>query len=182
MVIDDMDRLAAWLTRQSPKRLGYLGKLRWAGMPERHLRPIAWALYRRQFGLEARALVAVVMAPETLDEARGSLGLRQLLTPAYAALASILLDAETPAGVRARARAGLAGRSYVPDGVDQDGWATEARNCLSELKARRLRWDARAAEQLAVRKIRGSNRRGAARGVSRQPPRRRDVDNGVRRI
>ena len=57
-----MDLLAAWLTRQSPKRLGYLGKLRWAGMPEERLAPIAKALYRRKYGLEARALVSLVMA------------------------------------------------------------------------------------------------------------------------
>ena len=30
---------ASALTRLSPKRLGYLGRLRWAGMPERRLGP-----------------------------------------------------------------------------------------------------------------------------------------------
>lgn len=139
-----MDRLAAWLTRQSPKRLGYLGKLRWAGMPEKHLTPISWALYRRQYGLEARALVSLIMAPpEALEEARRGLQLRQLLTPAYAALASVLLDLETPPGVRERARLDLASRSYIPAATDCDGWAGEARSCLSELIARRSRWDAR---------------------------------------
>ena len=155
----EMDRLAAWLTRQSPKRLGYMGKLRWAGMPEEHLGPIAWAIYRRQYGLEARALVALVMAPpEALVKARQGFQLRQLLTPAYAALASVLLDPETPAGVRQRARADLAARTYVPDGADRAAWAGEARNCLAELADRRERWDARATEQLGERRARGERR------------------------
>jgi hypothetical protein len=157
---EEMDRLAAWLTRQSPKRLGYLGRLRYAGMPEERLGPIAWALYRRQYGLEARALVALVMAPpEMLGEARGSLHLRQLLTPAYAALASVLLDAETPAGVRQRARADLAARTYMPSATDAAEWAAEAIACLGELRARRARWDARATEQALERKRRGQRRR-----------------------
>ncbi len=156
----EFDRLAAWLTRQSPKRLGYLNRLRWAGMPEKHLGPIAWALYRRQYGLEARALVSLVMVPpEVVQEARQGLQLRQLLTPAYAALASVLLDPETPSNVKERARADLAARTYVPDGADREGWASEARNCLVELAARRERWDARATEQLAERKTRSERRR-----------------------
>ena len=120
----EMGRLAAWLTRQSPKRLGYIGKLRWAGMPEKHLGPIAWAIYRRQHGLECRAVLALVMAPEVLHEACDGLELRQILTPPYAALVSMLLNAETPASVRDRARADLAaharnslcriGRSWRP--------------------------------------------------------------------
>lgn len=150
---ESMDRLAAWLTRQSPKRLGYMGRLRWAGMPEHHLEPISWAIYRRQFGLEARALIALVMAPGVLDEARESLAPRQLLTPPYVALASVILDRETPAAVRERARRELAGRPYVPKGADEE-WPTEARSCLNELRERRARWDARARNQRSTRQAR----------------------------
>ena len=71
MDIKDMDRLAAWLSRRSPKRLSYFGKLRWAGMPEKHLGPIAWALYRRQYRLEVLG-PALVMAPPELLEDPGS--------------------------------------------------------------------------------------------------------------
>jgi hypothetical protein len=123
-------------------------------MPEKHVGPIAWALHRRRYGLEARALVALIMAPESLDQARGSLELRQLLTAPYVALASMLLDPDTPIGVRERARADLAGRSYLPAGTDSEGWASEARTCLLELRARRERWDARAADQVRKRRIR----------------------------
>jgi len=148
-----------WLGRQSSKRLGYVGKLRWTGMSDDEIRPISWELHRQRNGLEARALVALVMAPEVLDEARGSLELRQLLTPNYAALASMLMDAETPASVRERARADLAGRSYLPDSADVEGWAAEARWCLAELKARRARWDERVAERHSRRRDRGRRRR-----------------------
>lgn len=161
----DFDRLAAWLTRQSPKRLGYLNRLRWAGMPEKHLGPIAWALYRRQYGLEARALVSLVMAPpEVLAEARGGLQLRQLLTPAYAALASLLLDPETPTRARQRARTDLAARTYLPSATDCEEWTAEARACLCELRARRSRWDVRATEQVKDRQLRGAERRRAGAG------------------
>jgi hypothetical protein len=153
------DAVGSWLGRQSPKRLGYLGKLRWGGVPEDEIQPISWELHRQRYGLEARALVALVMAPEVLDEARASLELRQLLTAPYVVAASMLLDAETPASVRERARADLAGRSYLPSGLDVEGWAAEARACLAELRARRARWDERAAEQVSHRRARGLRRR-----------------------
>jgi hypothetical protein len=128
-------------------------------MPEKHLGPISWALYRRRQGLEARALVALVMAPEVLDAGRASLELRQLLTPPYVALASLLLDPETPNRTRQRARDQLASRSYLPPAADAGEWAAEARACLAELRARRARWDLRAAQQVRVRRARANGRR-----------------------
>jgi hypothetical protein len=151
-----------WLGRQSSKRLGYLGKLRWAGAQEEELQPISWELHRRRHGLEARALVALVMAPEVLDEARGSLELRQLLTAPYVLAAALLLDAETPASARERARADLAARSYIPDGSDIEGWAAEARACIAELRARRARWDERVADRHVRRTAAARGRRGGS--------------------
>jgi hypothetical protein len=97
--------------------------------------------------------------PEVLPEARQGLQLRHLVTPAYAALASMVFDAETPASVLERARADLATRSYVPDGEDRAGWAGEARDCLAELAARRKRWDTMAEARVEKRQLRGSRRR-----------------------
>ena len=155
----DMDvRLAkriGWLLRQSPKRLNFIGKARWAGLPEDCVGELAWATYRRRTGLEARASIALAMAPEVIPEAHGSLCPGQILNPALAALTALLLDTETPAAVRERARADLAGRGYLPSASDTEGWAAEARACLAELKARRVRWDVRSAEQRSRRGNRG---------------------------
>ena len=89
-----------WLARQSKKRLEYVGELRWAELPEGELLPVAWELYRSRYGLEALALVALVMAPQRLQGTRGSFDPRQLLTPPFAGLAVTLLAPGTPPSVR----------------------------------------------------------------------------------
>lgn len=112
---------------------------------------LSWELYRQRAGLEARAVVALaMMSPSALDKARAELTLRDLLSPAYVALAAALLDPETPPAVSQRIRAQLAGRSYLPTDSGSITWDAEGRWCVAELAARRARWDARvAAEQHA---------------------------------
>ena len=135
-----------WLLRQSPKRLNFIAKARWVGLPEDCVGALAWATYRRRTGLEARTVIALAMAPEVIPRARRSFSGRQVLNPALAALAILLLDPETPAAARERARMDLAGRSYLPDQTDSAAWRKEATDCLAELRARRKRWDAASAK------------------------------------
>jgi len=151
-----------WLLRQSPKRLNFVSRARWAGLPEDCVSALAWATYRRRTGLEARAAIALAMAPEVIPEARRSFSGRQILNPALAALATILLDPDTPAAVLERVRVELASRTYLPDGTDRTAWRQEAVDCLAELHARRSKWDARASEQLAKRQARSQRRRSRA--------------------
>jgi hypothetical protein len=152
----------AWLLRQSPKRLNFIARARWAGLPEDLVGALAWATYRRRTGLEARAAIALAMAPEVIPEARRSFSVRLVLNPALAALVTLLLDLETPAAVLERMRIELAGRTYLPDGTDRTAWRQEAVDCLAELHARRARWDTRASEQLAERQARSQRRRSRA--------------------
>ena len=125
----EMDRLASRLTRQSPKRFGYVGLLRYAGMPEHHIGPIAWALYRRQHGLEARALVALVMAPQATDagrEPRAPAGPHAAIRGARVVAA----DPETPDRARERATDQLAIRSYLPPACRSAGAVELSGSCL----------------------------------------------------
>jgi hypothetical protein len=96
------------------------------------------AHWRHKNGLEHRCLVALIQAPEVLEEAGTALVPEDFLTPAYATLAAVLLRAPG-SDVLELARTSLAGRPYLPsmDGFD---WAHEARESVSELVRRRDRW------------------------------------------
>lgn len=95
--------------------------------------------WRMKNGLEHRALMALLHAPELLAEARQQLSPADFLTPAYAALAAIVLDAEPGAGVVQQARAAIVGRAYLPSPSAFD-WTAEGRELVARLAERRERW------------------------------------------
>jgi hypothetical protein len=97
------------------------------------------AHWRLKNGLEHRCLVALLHAPELLREAQSRISPRDFLTPAYAALAAVLLESARPDYALSVARSALAGRPYLPDPVDHD-WAAELQSGLSGLESRRERW------------------------------------------
>jgi hypothetical protein len=142
-------------------------------VPQGPLRAIGWELYRQRHGLEARAVVALAVAPaDAVEEARGTLDPRQFLTAPYAALVVVLRDPETPAPVAARVRADLAARPYLPDATDEAGWRAELRWCTAELTAHRAQWDVRVcgeSEKKAQRREHRSRREAAL--ATLEPPR-----------
>lgn len=96
------------------------------------------ARWRLKNGLEHRALVALLHAPEVLQEARERLRPTDFLTPAYAALAAVLL-APQAAGALEVAYSAIASRPYIPDPEHFD-WKSEARESVTLLLERRERW------------------------------------------
>jgi len=171
-------RRERWAGKRGFRGLGAVSRLRWAGVPQGPLRAIGWELYRQRHGLEARAVVALAVAPaDAVEEARGTLDPRQFLTAPYAALVVVLLDPETPAPVAARARADLAARPYLPDATDETGWRAELRWCVAELLERRGRWDTAVSdekEKKVQRRERRSRRQAAL--ATLEPPRIRRKD------
>jgi hypothetical protein len=110
----------------------------------RRMSPDAWqpilaAHWRVKNGLEHRALVCLLRAPRALEEARRRLLPSDFLTPAYAGLAAVLLDANLGSRAAEVARGGLAGRPYLPDPGRFD-WEAEATVTVARLLERRSRW------------------------------------------
>lgn len=101
--------------------------------------PILAARWRVKNGLEHRALVSLLHAPRALEAARGQLAPSDFLTPAYAALATVLLDPALGPQVLPLARQGIARRPYLPDPQLFD-WEAEAAAAVGRLLARRVRW------------------------------------------
>jgi len=98
------------------------------------------ARWRHKNGLEQRLLVALLNAPEVREEALERLSPSDFLTPAYAALAAVLLGPNGDDAARLGVEA-LEGRPYLPDAMSYD-WAAEARELLARILARRERWRA----------------------------------------
>jgi hypothetical protein len=99
------------------------------------------ARWRHKNGLEQRCLVALLNAPDVREEALAQISTSDFLTPAYAALAAILLGPGGEDAARLGAEA-LEGRPYLPDPSFHD-WAAEARDALARISERRERWRAR---------------------------------------
>lgn len=138
----NLGRLAAVL---NPRAVHGLRDLRLAGVDPAAFEEYRAARWRERNGLEARALVALCHAPEVLPEARRQVSPADFLTPPYAALAAVLLEAEPGAPELERARAAIAGRAYLP-APEGFAWADEARQLVGKLAERRERW---VSEQLA---------------------------------
>lgn len=167
----DKKRLA-WAARRGLGGVGAVGRLLWAGLPAEQLEPIAWELYRQKHGLEARAAVALAVAPaDGLEHARATLTPRHFLTLPYAALACLLLDRDTPPNLLERVRADLASRPNLPPASDAEGWRLELAFLVAELAERRARWDQRHAEEVDARTARAESRK--ARLEARRPPQER---------
>jgi hypothetical protein len=81
----------------------------------------------------------LLRAPRALEEARRQLLPSDFLTPAYAGLAAVLLDANLGSRAAEVARRGLAGRPYLPD-AERFDWDAEAAVTVARLIERRSRW------------------------------------------
>jgi hypothetical protein len=101
--------------------------------------PILAAHWRVKNGLEHRALVCLLRAPRALEEARSRLLPSDFLTPAYAALAALLLDQALGAKAAEVAKRGISGRPYLPD-PERFDWDAEATVTVARLIERRSRW------------------------------------------
>ncbi len=99
------------------------------------------ARWRHKNGLEHRLVVALLHAPEVREEAVAFISPADFLTPAYAALAAVLLGPNGAEAAELGADA-IAGRPYLPDAVTHD-WAGEARDAVACLVERRQRWEDR---------------------------------------
>lgn len=166
------ERRLSWAARRGLGSVGAVARLRWAGMPAEQLEPIAWELFRQKHGLEARAAVALAVAPpDALEHARGTLTPRHFLTLPYAALACLLLDPDTPPSLLDRVRADLASRPNLPPASDAEGWRLEVAFLVAELAERRARWDARHGAEVDARTARAEARK--ARLEARRPPQER---------
>lgn len=165
----DNARRLSWAARRGLGGLGAVSRLRWAGLSGKQLGAIAWALHSQKSGLEARAVLALSLAPQdALEAARESLTPRHFLTAAYAVAVLVLLDPDTPPEKLERVRTDLAARPHLPPWPDPDAWRSELAWCVSELVARRTRWDERREEQIGARRARRDARAAPdARRVSR---------------
>lgn len=94
------------------------------------------ARWQAKNGLEYRALVTLVQAPEVLPEAIADLRPEYFMSFAYAALFE-QFRRHGPAALE-ESRPLLAGRGHIPN-LDPAWWAAEARGTLAELLARRAR-------------------------------------------
>jgi hypothetical protein len=101
--------------------------------------PILAAQWRLKNGLEHRALVCLLRAPRALEEARRQLLPSDFLTPAYAALAALLLDQALGTKAAEVAKRGIEGRPYLPD-PERFDWEAEAAVTVVRLLERRNRW------------------------------------------
>jgi len=108
---------------------------------QRRFDAIRAAHWRHKNGLEQRLLVALLNAPGVRKEALALISPSDFLTPAYAALAAVLLSPGGEEAARLGAEA-IAGRPYLPDSSSHD-WAAEARDGLARISERRERWQAR---------------------------------------
>ena len=115
------------------------------GASEAELEQARVARWRLKNGLEHRTLVALLHTPEVIPEARRTISPADFLTPAYAALAAVILDAPAGSPELERARAAIAGRPYLPDrrAFDWRGTALVAATALAE---RRAKWTAQMVE------------------------------------
>lgn len=104
--------------------------------PEYRERLLA-ARWRHKNGIEHRALVALLFQPEALDRARARLRPDDFLTPAYAALAALLLGLRADEPALEAARQALTERPYLPE---ERVLARQADELVAELCARRERW------------------------------------------
>lgn len=139
-------------TRKRPPRGGLRGMdvgsrhclyyLKQAGASEQELEQARVARWRLKNGLEHRTLVALLHAPEVIPEARRTISPADFLTPAYAALAAVILDAPEGAPEVARARAAIAGRAYLPN-TEAFDWRVAAVAGVAALGERRERWTAK---------------------------------------
>lgn len=119
--------------------LHFLRDLKRSGASPATLEAARVARWRLKNGLEHRTLVALLHAPEVVAQARCRISPADFLTPAYAALAAVILDAPEGASEQVRARAAIAGRPYLPSPADFD-WTAEAAACVAAIAARRERW------------------------------------------
>lgn len=162
----------AWAAKRGLGGVNAVARLLWAGLPLEQLEPIAWELYRQKHGLEARAAVALAVAPpDALEHARETLTPRHFLTLPYAALGAFLLDPRTPPEVRDAVRADLAARPNLPPASDAEGWRLELAFLVAELVDRRARWDEKHAAEVDARTAKAEARN--ARAEARRPPQER---------
>jgi len=113
--------------------------LKKGGASEAELEHARAARWRLKNGLEHRTLVALLHAPEIIPEARRTISPADFLTPAYAALAAVILDAPTGSPELERARTAIAGRAYLPN-RDTFDWPVAAVAGVAALGERRERW------------------------------------------
>lgn len=116
--------------------LYYLKK---GGASEEELEQARVARWRLKNGLEHRTLVALLHAPEIIPEARRMISPADFLTPAYAALAAVILDAPAGSPELDRARTAIAGRAYLPN-PEASHWSAAAVAGVAALGERRARW------------------------------------------
>jgi hypothetical protein len=143
----------------SKKLLGtrhFFRELGRAGVPPEEFERLRLVRWRLKNGLEHRALVALLAAPSARERARAVLRVSDFLTPAYAALAAVVLrkpeDAEQLESARSAA---IDGRVYVPQLTPQE-WESEAMSLLGLLLARRERWSAHSSALLKRRQDSGT--------------------------
>ena len=96
------------------------------------------ARWRVKNGLEHRCLVALLHSPDQIPAAREQITPADFLTPAYAALAAVVLGGAVEA--LEQARGAISGRPYLPDGEMFD-WRAEAEETVLRLVERRVRWE-----------------------------------------